>query len=45
MCKPAHSRKNESEPLNAIIYISVLKSSTTTALTKIRKASTATDNT
>ena len=38
MCKPAHSRKNEFEPLNSKIYISFLKSSITTALTSVDKS-------
>ena len=44
MCKPAHLRKNEFEPLNSKIYISFLNSSTSTDLAYTLKASTTTVN-
>ena len=44
MCKPAHLRKNEFEPLNSKINISFLKSSLATDLAYTLKASTTTAN-
>ena len=44
MCKPAHLRKNEFEPLNSKIYITFLNSSTATDLAYTLKASTTTAN-
>ena len=44
MCKTAHLKKNEFEPLNSKIYISFVKSSTSTYPSDSLKASTTTAN-
>ena len=44
MCKTAHLKKNEFEPLNSKIYIGFVKSSTSTYPSDTLKASTTTAN-